>query len=94
MVLPITIEIDNLNHKKIILNTSTDLRNKGYLNASRWFANAEQIWEKNKTEKSKNMSNLDRLDFQKGLSEQNLIAKYLNLVLLNLKNKINVNSIL
>ena len=50
---------------------------KGKLKAWRWFANDETIWDLNKTDKSKNMSASDRLDFQRGLNSQNLNCRYL-----------------
>ena len=33
---------------------------EGYLNASKWFKNAENIWEIHKTEKTKKFSSDDR----------------------------------
>ena len=77
ITLPITIEKDNDGLKKIKLYTSEELMNAGELKAWRWFANTETIWNTNKTEKSKNMSTIDRIDFQKGLSSQNLNIRYL-----------------
>jgi hypothetical protein len=50
---------------------------EGFLNASKWFGNTERIWDLQKTEKSKDMSSNDRIDFQRGLTEQNLNANYL-----------------
>jgi len=76
VVLPILIENNN-ERKEIKLLSANDLMQEGYLNASKWFKNTENIWEINKTEKSKNMSANDRLDFQRGLTEQNLNAPYL-----------------
>ena len=71
VVLPITIEA-NRNFKRIELQSSKDLQRKGYLNAARWFINAENIWKIHRTEKSKGMSSNDRIDFQRGITEQNL----------------------
>ena len=51
--------------------------NEGNLNASKWFQNVENIWKIHKTEKSKGMDANGRLDFQHGLSEQNLNIPYL-----------------
>ncbi len=39
--------------------------------------NAERIWEIKRTPKSKMMSILDRLDFQKGLQGQDINSRYL-----------------
>ena len=84
-VLPILIENDN-GIKKIKLQSANDLIQEGYLNASKWFKNAENIWEINKTEKSKKMSSLDRLNFQKGLTDQDLNKKHLVLYNSSAKN--------
>ncbi len=75
--LPIEVTLNADSQKVIHLFNSEELMKKGYLLASRWFVNAERIWEINKTEKSKNMSSNDRLDYQRGLSDQNLNARYL-----------------
>ena len=77
VVLPITIKKNNLGDKKIELHTSDELRAEGFLNASSWFRKAEDLWKERKTEKAKNMTNLNRLDFERGLSEQNLNVPYL-----------------
>jgi hypothetical protein len=76
VVLPIVITT-NGRLKKAVFFSSDELRNEGLLNASKWFANSERIWELLKTAKSKNMTANDRIDFQTGLSGQNLNAKYL-----------------
>ncbi|WP_304132437.1 N-6 DNA methylase [Ignavibacterium album] len=77
VVLPVLIEKNNEELKEIKLLSANDLMQEGYLNASKWFKNAENIWEINKTEKSKNMTANDRLNFQRGLTEQNINAPYL-----------------
>ncbi len=77
VVLPISISQNDLGDKRIMLHTSDELRKEGFLNASKWFGKAEEIWEERKTEKAKNMTNLNRLNFQRGLSEQNLNAPYM-----------------
>jgi hypothetical protein len=77
VVLPIEIKINSERQKEIVLHSSASLMNLGYLNASRWFSVAENIWDISKTEKSKNMTTLNRLDFQRGLSDQNLNVPYL-----------------
>ncbi|MDQ3490150.1 MAG: restriction endonuclease, partial [Acidobacteriota bacterium] len=76
VILPATVEI-KADSKRIRLHSAEELRRVGFLNASRWFGEAERIWEERKTEKSKEMSNLNRLDFQRGIVEQNLNAPYL-----------------
>lgn len=47
--------------------------------ASRWFAEAERLWNYFKTEKAKRsgMTYLDRLDYQRGLTEQNPDARFI-----------------
>jgi hypothetical protein len=77
VTLPISIEIDNVGNKYLKLFSADEIMDEGYLNASRWFRNAENIWNIHKTEKSKNMSARGRLDFQKGITDQNLNAPYL-----------------
>ncbi len=42
------------------------------MSASKWFHDVERIWNIHKTEKSKSMSGNDRLNYQRGLTEQNL----------------------
>ncbi len=77
VVLPILIEKNNEGNKKIKLLAANELMQEGYLHSSKWFKNAENIWEINKTEKSKNMTANGRIDFQRGLTEQNLDALYM-----------------
>lgn len=64
--------------KKIIkILSSKELMKEGFLNASKWFSNTERIWDLQKTEKSKEMSANDRINFQRGLTEQNLNYNFL-----------------
>lgn len=86
VILPITIKIVSRGAKYIILHSSDFLLHEGYLDASNWFAKVENYWETHKTEKSKEMSNIDRLDFQRGLSEQNLNFPFLVLYNSSAKN--------
>ncbi len=79
ITLPLTIEERENGDKAIRLHSAEDLRQQGFLNASRWFAEAEKIWKAHKTDKAKDMTNVGRLDFQRGLSEQNLNSPYLAL---------------
>jgi type I restriction-modification system DNA methylase subunit len=76
IVLPITIKEES-GIKKIEIHTASDLRKEGFLNSSKWFGDVERIWDLQKTEKSKSMSSNDRINFQRGLIDQNLNAKYL-----------------
>ena len=77
VALPILIEKDNEGKKIIKLQSAKDLMQEGYLNASKWFGNVERIWEQLKTEKSKMLTSNGRVDFQRGITEQQLDARYL-----------------
>jgi methylase of polypeptide subunit release factors len=77
VILPVTVEINENKNKILKLREASDLQRDGYLNASRWFANAENVWNVHKTEKSKEMSSYGRLDFQRGLTDQNLNIPYM-----------------
>jgi len=77
VALPVLIENNGQGEKIIKLQSAKDLMQEGYLNASKWFKYAENNWDILKTEKSKKMTSNDRLDFQRGLSDQNVNAKYL-----------------
>jgi len=77
VVLPATIEKDETGQRIIKLHSATELLRQGYLHASEWFRNAENFWKIYRTEKSKEMTILGRLDYQRGLSEQNITAPYL-----------------
>ncbi|OAV76156.1 Type I restriction-modification system methyltransferase subunit [Bacteroidales bacterium Barb7] len=77
VTLPITIETDEDNNKKIVLHTAEQLMNAGELDAWKWFANAERIWKISKTEKNKNINSSDYLNWLNKLTDQNLNARYL-----------------
>ncbi len=51
IALPATIEADNFGHKRIKLHSAEDLRDNGFLHASRWFNKTEKVWNEYKTEK-------------------------------------------
>lgn len=89
IAIPATVKEDPMGNKELRLHSSRDLRNDGYLHAARWFGETENIWNSNKTEKSKNMTTLHRLNFQNGVTEQNLNDRYL--VLYN-SSAVNANS--
>lgn len=76
VVLPIEIN-NNDNLKEIQLLNADDILHNGYRSSAKWFRNAENIWNQLKSDKSEKMSNIDRLNFQKGLSSQNLNLPYL-----------------
>lgn len=78
VALPITISYNTNTERNVISTHSHDeLRMQGDLKASDWFRGKELLWNGLKTAKSSEMSNLDRLNFQRGLTEQNLDAQYL-----------------
>lgn len=76
IVLPLTIDKDENNLKEIKLHTANELLKSGFINASKWFKNAESIWDIHKTEKNKNMSPENYLNWQNKLITQDLNAPY------------------
>jgi type I restriction-modification system DNA methylase subunit len=56
----------------IRLLTPTDLSNLGELETGKWFGKTTSLWETNKTERGASMTLLKRIDFQRGLTQQNL----------------------
>ncbi|MBU1718742.1 MAG: SAM-dependent DNA methyltransferase, partial [Bacteroidetes bacterium] len=78
VVLPITIEHSGEKNKtEIKLHSAIELMRAGYLNASKWFQNAENIWDIHRTEKNQNITALDYLNWKNKLTDQNLDAEYL-----------------
>jgi hypothetical protein len=63
--------------KEIKILTGKELMREGYLNASKWFQKAENVWDINKTEKNKNVTLLDCINWQQKLTKQDLDTKYL-----------------
>lgn len=59
------------------LLTPANLRDKGHLETSSWFAKSSDTWEANKTERGASMTLLKRLDFQKGLVQQDFEAPFI-----------------
>lgn len=58
-----------LDHRQIMTN--------GDLQTARWFKQVDELWEKNKTESAAKMTSQDRLNFQRGLTAQDLNRRYL-----------------
>ncbi|QQS37204.1 MAG: SAM-dependent DNA methyltransferase [Ignavibacteriales bacterium] len=85
VVLPVLIEKNNGGGKEIKLQSANDLMQGGYLNASKWFSNIENTWQLLRTEKNKNISSEDYLNWQNKLTEQNL--NYPFIVLYNTSGK-------
>jgi hypothetical protein len=78
VVLPITILYNKEKQKsEIRTHLQVEILREGDFKTSDWFRGKEHIWNRQKTLKSKNMSNLDRLDYQRGLTEQNMDAEFL-----------------
>lgn len=76
IVLPITIHEES-GIKKIQLYSAKELMKEGFLNASKCVNNTENIWQINCTEKNKNITSEDYVNWQNKLTEQNLNANYL-----------------
>ncbi len=77
VVLPLTINVDENSNKKLEIHNSKELRNMGYLNTAKWFFDVENIWNIKKTEKNKNISVEDYLNWQNKLVKQDLNIPYL-----------------
>ncbi len=54
-----------------------EIRTKGFIDSSKWFKEVEEHWDKHKTEKSKDITNLQWLNWQNKLTDQTLYKKYL-----------------
>jgi hypothetical protein len=85
VALPMLIETEP-NRKVVRLFMAEELQREGYLHAAAWFTDRERIWDQLKTEKSRSMTANDRLDFQRGLTEQNLDHQFLVLYNSSAKN--------
>ena len=59
------------------LFTSIQARAKGYLKLPEWLEHAQEVWERKRQEKAKRMNILQRLDLQRGLTDQDPKAKYI-----------------
>ncbi len=77
IILPVIIDNNNDGLKKINILSVDELREEGYLNASKWFQTAERFWNIYKTEKNKNISAIEYLNWHGKLSNQNMNADYL-----------------
>ncbi len=76
VVLPITIE-ENQGRKEIKTHTSRDLISMGYLKASKWFRDAENLWDVLRTEKNKKYGLEEYLDWQYKLTSQDVLSPYI-----------------
>jgi type I restriction-modification system DNA methylase subunit len=77
VVLPIICETNQHGEKELKLYSSSDLMNEGYLHASRWFGNADGIWNIHRTEKNQKITSGDYLNWQNKLTGQNLNSQFL-----------------
>ena len=77
VALPLIVKHNENDQKKIKLLTANELRQEGYLLASKWFNNTENIWNIHRTEKNGNINAVDYVNWQSKLTEQNLNAPYL-----------------
>jgi len=77
VILPVTVETGKNGKKKIRLYSAEELLSQGYRHASRWFQNAENVWNIHRTEKNEKISSENYLNWQNKLTEQNLDAPYL-----------------
>ncbi len=77
VVLPIMVDTDSSGKKTIRIFKADEIMRKGYLNASRWFTNAENVWKSLCTEKNRGISSESYLNRQNKLTEQKLNAPYL-----------------
>lgn len=77
IVLPITIGTNENNLKEIILHSADELLRIGYINAAKWFKNAENIWDVYKTNKNRNISSTAYLNWNNKLLSQKINNNYL-----------------
>ena len=61
----------------IHLQTHDQIRKDGHMESSRWFKQAEELWDKNKTNNNKKISSVDYLNWQNKLVDQDLAKRYL-----------------
>jgi type I restriction-modification system DNA methylase subunit len=76
VVMPVTIQ-EERGIKKTKLHSPHELRKEGFLHASKWFQDTENVWKQLRTEKNQVISSEDYLNWQNKLTEQNINAKYL-----------------
>lgn len=85
VALPVTIKLNDNNEKEIQLHSADELMSEGYLNASRWFKNAENTWELLRTEKNEKVTLEAYLNWQNKLTSHNLNNEFL--VIYNMSGK-------
>ncbi len=72
VLLPLSID----EHKNIKILHWKDIQKQGFFETAEWFREVEKHWDDNKTQNAKKMTYLKRIDFQKGIIEQDLRKKY------------------
>jgi hypothetical protein len=77
IALPLIVGRDKYDKKIIQIQDASDLRKEGYLNASKWFTNAEELWNENKTDRNQKTTINDCLNWQSKLEKQDLNQRYL-----------------
>lgn len=73
IVVPVTTDKKN----KIILHSAKELMQEGFLNASRWFQQAENIWNIHRTQKNEKISLENYLNWRNKLTEQDLNSEFI-----------------
>jgi type I restriction-modification system DNA methylase subunit len=73
IVLPITID----KKYSIKIHSHDELRKEGFLNASKWFQNIENIWKIHRTALNSKYSSEDYLNFQNKITSQSIRQPYL-----------------
>jgi SAM-dependent methyltransferase len=77
VTLPITVELNSLNKKVIKTHSVKDLLESGFMDASQWFLQAEEIWATYRTEKNKKIGAIEYINWNNKLTSQDLNAPYL-----------------
>ncbi|RYF87455.1 MAG: restriction endonuclease [Chitinophagaceae bacterium] len=77
ITLPLIVNRDKYDKKIIQLHNASDLRKEGYLSASKWFHQAEELWNENRTDRNQNTSVNDCLNWQSKLEKQDLNQRFL-----------------
>ncbi len=77
IILPLLITKNKHLKKEIRLYNAKELIKEGFLQSSKWFQNAENIWDINKTEKNSKVSLLDCINWQGKLANQHINTRYL-----------------
>jgi hypothetical protein len=77
VVLPITMDKNQLGRRRIRLYSVEQLRQAGFLNAASWFRKAEEIWVEHRTEKNEVITSINYLNWQHKLTDQDPDLPYL-----------------